>query len=189
MAWLPSSWIAPLPERPVAASLKVIIDKERYMISKLCGFALAAFLVPGLAAASDGPFANVTALKNYWNSAGGSGHTEIFVNGREVLDIPGSNPSFVKQYFTCLLTSDIRVHCNSGYDGAEFLPDLLATLDPQAEVYLNGVLYRNGSGPTPYDRAEIEHCSGDSSYYGVETYYLVTAYYDGFGVPWGNYCY
>lgn len=159
------------------------------MISKLCGLALAAVLAPGLAAANDGPFADVNALTSYWTSAAGSGHTEIFVNGQEVLDIPGSNPSFVKQYFSCLLTNDIRVHCNSGYDGAEFLTDLVATLDADAEVWLDGVLYRAGSGPTPYDRAEIETCSGDSSYYGVETYYLVTAYYDGFGVPYGNSCY
>jgi len=173
----------------VAAPLNVITDKEQYMIRKFCGLALAAFLAHGIAAASDGPFANVNALKSYWTSAAGSGHVEIFVNGREVLDIPGSNPSFVKQYFSCLLTNDIRVHCNSGYDGAELLSDLVATLDAGAEIWVNGTLYRAGSGPTPYDRAEIERCTGDSSYYGPERYYLVTAYYDGFGVPYGNNCY
>lgn len=158
------------------------------MIKAICGLALAAVLAPGLAAANDGPFANVNALTTYWTSAAGSNHTQIFVNGQKVLDVPGFNPAFVKQYFTCLLTSDIRVDCNSGYDGAEYLADLVATLPAATEIRLDGVLYRAGTGSPP-DRAEIETCTGDSSYYGPETYYLVTAYYDGFGVPYGNNCY
>ena len=158
------------------------------MFKSLCGLVLAAILSPGIALASDGPFANVGALNAYWTAAAGSGHTEIFVNGQKVLDISGSNPSFAKQYFSCLLSNDIRVDCNSGYDGAEFLGDLVATLDADAEIWLDGVLYRAGTG-SAYDRAEITRCTGDSSYYGPERYYLVTAYYDGFGVPYGNDCY
>lgn len=157
------------------------------MIKAIFGLALAAVLAPGIAAANDGPFANVNALKAYWNSAGGGGHTEIFVNGQEVLDIPGFNPSFVKQYFSCSGTGDIRVDCNDLHDGAEFLGDLVSTIPASAKIWLNGSLYRNGTG-SGFDIVDIETCYGDSSYYGVETFFLVTAYMDGWVPYYTNFC-
>jgi hypothetical protein len=163
------------------------IDKEHFVIKAISGLLLAAMLAPGIVAANDGPFANVNALTTYWNSAAGGNHTEIFVNGQEVLDVAGFNPAFVKQYFTCSGTGDIRVDCNDLHDGAEFLVDLVATLPASAKVWVDGVLYRNGTG-SGFHVVDIETCSGDSSYYGVETFYLVTAYQDGWFPYYTNVC-
>lgn len=157
------------------------------MIRKLCGFALVAILSSGIAAASDGPFANVGALTSYWNANAGGGHTEIFVNGAEVLDVPGFNPAFVKQYFTCSATGDIRVDCNHLHDGAELLGDLVSTIPASAKIWVDGSLYRNGTG-SGFDIVDIETCSGDTSYYGVETFFLVTAYMDGWVPYYTNVC-
>jgi hypothetical protein len=91
----------------------------------------------------------------------------------------GFGPGFVKQYFYCAPSNDIRVYCNSYSTAAENLADLISWHNPNWAIYLDGSVYRAGNSAY----SEILTCTGDASYYGNVVFYLNSYFYNGLGPP------
>lgn len=156
-------------------------------MKKMLGLVLAA-LAPAAAVAqySDGPFADVAALNAYWTGTSTSSSlTQIYVDGTKVFQRSGFGPGFVKQYFLCYYTNDIRVNCGSQIDGTLDLSALVASMPANAPIYLDNVLYRSGIGS---GNIYIETCVGDQSYYGPVEFYEMTGYYFGPGPHYNGSC-
>ena len=133
---------------------------------------------------SDGPFVTTQDLIDYWNSTStGGARTEIYRNGRNVLERSGFGPAFVKQYFAC--SDGIRSVCTSTfYDGYVNFDTLVSRCQPNTTIYKDNVLFREVPNSAVY---RIVTCYGDQSFYGPVPYYKVKSF-DGF-VHYGSDCY
>jgi hypothetical protein len=138
------------------------------------------------ALSSDGPFATVDELVNFWNNTSTSGAaTEIFVNGHRKLFRSGFGPEFLKQYFVCAGGS-IYATCPTGFfDGFASFPVLVSRSPSTATITKNGVPFRTGTNQ--FESENIKTCSVDMSLNGA-VYYTVISYTNGF-ISFSSDCY
>jgi hypothetical protein len=139
------------------------------------------------ALSSDGPFASVDELVNFWNNTStGGAATEIFVNGHRKLFRSGFGPEFLKQYFVCAGGSSIYATCPTGFfDGFASFPALVSRSPSTATITKNGTPFRTGTNQFEFEN--IKTCSVDVSLNGA-VYFKVDSYTNGF-VPYSSNCY